>query len=364
MGSPRGLYERDLLRVRVPDVLTMLVLAELSITPALALGLDDRFEWLAPWLLATLAVGLLLLRVDELLLPLETKLRWNEWGLAVIDRSGRVTRSLAWHALGAFRIDRCLDAPHLRQEILVLVAPDRELSIGASAGVGDLGVDLSAQRALVSRLEHEGLPREAERTRRRVRWTLGWTRRSFVVALAWAVASWLFTRSLAPSPIAVVVTILPALWIAHRAEGLLRVVRASLVGRGLRAVRVVRVAERSVTVDDGGRESVVEAALADPRDGSIEASRALGPLTWATGSAALVVGEAPTLQAYRAASPRDARPLVSARARRVARGSLVLALLAMLVLALGATMTASYGTLVPALARQRHGSPAGQRAAP
>jgi hypothetical protein len=36
----------------------------------------------------------------------------------------------------------------------------------------------------------------------------------------------------------------------------------------------------------------------------------------------------------------------------------------MLVLALGATMTASYGTLVPALARQRHGSPAGQRAAP
>jgi len=58
MGSPRGLYERDLLRVRVPDVLTMLVLAELSITPALAPRPDHRFEWLAPWVLATPAGGL------------------------------------------------------------------------------------------------------------------------------------------------------------------------------------------------------------------------------------------------------------------------------------------------------------------
>jgi hypothetical protein len=130
MGSPGGLHEHDFLRVSWWDVLTMLVLLELSITPALSIGLDGHIEWLVPWLLVLLGVGVVLPRVDEQLVPYETKLRRNDWGLAVIDRRGRVTRSFAWHALTAFRLDRCLDGP-LCEEILVLVLQDRELSIGS-----------------------------------------------------------------------------------------------------------------------------------------------------------------------------------------------------------------------------------------
>ena len=125
MGSARGFHERALLRVWVPDVLTILLVCELALMPMLALGIEEVLAWTASGLVSLFGFGLLLLRVDELLAPVEIALRWNEWGLAVIDRSGRVTRSLPWHLVTSHRVDRCVDASP--EDVLVLVAGDREL---------------------------------------------------------------------------------------------------------------------------------------------------------------------------------------------------------------------------------------------
>jgi hypothetical protein len=172
------------------------------------------------------------------------------------------------------------------------------------------------------------------------------------------IVSVLAIHMLAPSPVAVLVSALPSLWIAHRAEGLWRVLRASLVGRGMRMVRLLRVGDRGITVSDEGRESVLDVALADPRDGTVEASRALGPLTWAAGDPVLIAAETTRVEGYRAASPRRTRAVVSPCAVGDARRAFVLTLLAMLVLGLGAAVTASYRSLVPALARLQHPPPA------
>ncbi len=271
-----------------------------------------------------MGIGLLMMRVDELLIPRETKIRWNDWGLAIVDRSGRVTRSLSWGSLTSFRIDRCLGV-----HVLVLVTGSNELSIGTAVRVGDVAVDRWTQRAFIDGLRSIGKREDEGRDRARPPRRFDWSAWSLLVGLAVLSLGMLLTEWLSSTP-SLAMAIAPALWIAHRVEPFKRAVRASAAGRGMNRVNVARVVGRVLVVEHEGRELVMEVPLVDPRDGSVAASACLGPTAWSAGDVVLMPRE--TIDGgYRSSQATTPRSPISCRDRMRARAGVALALCAALV---------------------------------
>lgn len=338
MGGRREFHERALARPARPDVLTMLVFAQLSFAPTVWVGSDER-AWMIPWMLFLLGVGLVMLRLDEVLVSVDSTFRWNDWGLAILDRSGRVTRSLAWSTVRSYRVDRCSGAPSQRARVVTLVMADRELSLGTMAGVGHVAVDPWTQRAILEVLTHRRVPELPSREAPRLVPPSAWTVRAVMIALAWYVSLTLLARWLVPS-LWLGAAVLPALWIGPRVEPFLRAVRASFVGRGLRVARVREVIAHGLLIEEDGRESTIDALLVDPRDAAVRASAVLGRTSFARGDTVLVTPE-PITSGYRSADGPSARSVVSVRDRRRARATVVMTLAVVLAVSSGAVLAAS-----------------------
>lgn len=338
MGRRREYHERVLIRAWMPDVVAMVVVLQLSFLPTVVLSNDHR-AWVIPWLLATMGIGLLMLRVDELLVPRETKLRWNDWGLAIVDRSGRVTRSVPWASLSSFRVDRCVGV-----QVLVLVTGANELSMGTAVRIGDVAVDHWTQRTLIEGLRSIGTRQDEGRERAHTPRPFDWNAWSLLVGLVVLSLGILLIECLSPST-SCAVAIAPTLWIAHRVEPFRRAVRASMAGRGWHRAYVARVVGRALVVDHEGREIVMEEPLVDPRDGTLAASACLGPTLWLPGEVALIPRE--TIDGgYRTSQVQAPRSPLSRRDRTRARGGVMLSLCAALVIPPSAMFAAPVSALV------------------
>ena len=236
----RGYHEWFPRRPFAPDLATIAVLLLLLFVPTIQLVLEQP-AWTLVWLALAACVGLVLVAVDEHLLPVATRVRWNAWGLVILDRAGRVTRSLAWSSITSFRLDRCVNATMDRELVLVLCAGEREFVWGLMPRVGDLRVDPWAIETLTAFLRQRGVPETPGGGRRQRPWSSGWSLRSLLGGLLWATSAVtlvvVFDPTLA-APGSLLLALPSTIWITHRVEPFLRALRQSAAGVGMRTAKV------------------------------------------------------------------------------------------------------------------------------
>jgi hypothetical protein len=327
MSDGRGYIEWSPRRPFVPDLVTVAVLFLLLFVPTTRLAIE-RDARTVPWLAFGAAVGVLLVWLDARLLPRETRVRWNAWGLAVIDGSGGVTRAHAWRSITSFRVDRCTSAPADRELVLVLGTGGHELVWSQEHRVGDLVVPRWVIDRLTTFLRERGVPEEPSQSRAQ-RPRASWSLRSLSVALLWLAGAVVLTNALSPTvpgPLALLLGLPFAVWLAHRVEPFLRTLRVALAGRGMRVAKVRAVRSDALVVVAEGGELVVECEVADGREGSSPEAVALGPLSWPS-SASVLVSHDTRGGTYRDSTRERRARVVSvrerARARRVVMAALV-----------------------------------------
>lgn len=289
---------------------------------------DSLLPCMALWV----AYGLALALVDAATDDRAVCVKWNDWGVALIDRRGEVLRSMAFGAVDRFSYSRV--APNCRS--LTLASGARVMVISSRVDLASDDVDVAIEDARlvdlhVELLRHTSVEPSAEVPRDRAR-SSSW-RALVVAAVAWIAIALLAWGGACWSPeIEGLVVVAQAcsfagVFVAHRFHGRMAPMLASVrEARGAERWRVVRVDADTARVARGDREIAVEASgFEDPRS-RLDGGAALGALVDE------VLVRAPSDEgAYRSGAPRAFPGAL--RARRVVRAAALGVLLSMPMLA-------------------------------